>query len=122
LLRPLRLVVSGLYLCPSYHLCLPLHVLLVADAHELDCPVVDGSVMQHLGQLRSNRPYCLSELLCAHSGNGRQPTERDATGEFGLEGSGSSSSLTCRSDNQPEFHSRRPSPLGARLWCRIEPF
>ncbi len=46
LLRPWRLVASGPYPCPSSRLCLPLHVSLVADAHELDCPTVDGSVMQ----------------------------------------------------------------------------
>ena len=84
---------------------------LFADAHELDCPAVDGSVMQHLGQLRSNRPYCLSEALCAHSGNGRQPTELDAAGGSLVEGSGSSLSQLAdhitNSSSAPDEHAQR---------------
>ena len=45
-LRPSRLVASGSYLCPSDHLCLPLHVSLVADARDGESPgLVDGPVM-----------------------------------------------------------------------------
>ena len=45
-LRPSRLVASGSYLCPSDHLCLPLHVSLVAGARDGESPgLVDGPVM-----------------------------------------------------------------------------